>query len=877
MSDTSNPDQSDQFDCSHAHCPRERSASSNFRFAANHLLFSSGSLALLCHLAAVMQLGGRYDTMVVSVHATHPRTSTSPNGWIKHMMTLPSRMFNISQFTKLACASLAVGTLTISAAAMQSTQPDIDLEGIGEDVEAAGQAIEKAANAIEDAVEKADDSSTGWHHWRGPKQQLVSLEENLPDQVSLDDDTLLWTYDLRGRGAPVIAGDRVYGMGYEGEGPDLEEIVYCLDAKTGKLIWEHRFSDFVSDIIYDRYAITSPNVDSETGNVYCLTTPGLLNCFTGDGEKVWQVSMMEEFGRFTYPNGRTLGPTIDGERIIIHTMTSSWGPYGPARDRFFAFDKETGENIWSSTPGGPPKDSPYSYPTFEWRNGKRLLYAGTAGGNMVAVNALTGDPVWRFRMSIGGVCASPVIYKDTLIAWHGRENLDSSEIGRMIAIKLGATPENPQDGPVELSVDEHEKWRNELGAFTSSLVLVGDRVYGTDTTGELVAVDADSGKILWKEKFGSSQIHASPLYADGKLYIPMNDGTFHIVRPTDDGPERLAEVQLEGNCLGAPAIWDGRIYVHTTEKLYCFGRESAGEGVTVAAMQELTPMEIGEAVRLQVIPAEVTLTGGDEVEFKVRSLDANGRIVDESVEDITWGETPLNIEIDNRKMRVADDAAGGAGVLTAQSGDLKGSSRIRIVNSAPWTEDFEDINLEDSKPGFPPSEWIQVKVRWSVVEDESGNKVLRQNLDNSILQRSMGFLGDPDESNYTMQMDIMSDGNRRSMSSAGMVNQRYLIVLKGNYREIEVSSNMERVKEAVKFSWKPKVWYTLKSRVDVDDAGVATIRAKAWPRDEEEPEEWLIEVEHQNGHAHGAPGLYGFVPQSRFHVYVDNISVTPNE
>ena len=48
----------------------------------------------------------------------------------------------------------------------------------------------------------------------------------------------------------------------------------------------------------------------------------------------------------------------------------------------------------------------------------------------------------------------------------------------------------------------------------------------------------------------------------------------------------------------------------------------------------------------------------------------------------------------------------------------------------------------------------------------------------------------------------MSDGNRRTMSSPGVINQRYLILLKGNYQELEVSSNMEHLKQTVKFRWK---------------------------------------------------------------------------
>jgi hypothetical protein len=115
------------------------------------------------------------------------------------------------------------------------------------------------------------------------------------------------------------------------------------------------------------------------------------------------------------------------------------------------------------------------------------------------------------------------------------------------------------------------------------------------------------------------------------------------------------------------------------------------------------------------------------------------------------------------------------------------------------------------------------------------------------------------------------------MCSAGVVNQRYLIQLMGNYRALQISSNDERIKERVDFSIKPGMWYTLKTRVDLNADGSGVVRAKAWPRDEDEPADWSLQVEHADAHTHGSPGLFGFSPQSRYHVYLDNYSVTPNE
>jgi hypothetical protein len=113
------------------------------------------------------------------------------------------------------------------------------------------------------------------------------------------------------------------------------------------------------------------------------------------------------------------------------------------------------------------------------------------------------------------------------------------------------------------------------------------------------------------------------------------------------------------------------------------------------------------------------------------------------------------------------------------------------------------------------------------------------------------------------------------MSEVGVINQRYLIELKGNEQKLEITSNYERVRQAVDFKWSPKEWYHLKSRVDVAADGAGVIRAKAWKKGEQEPAAWTLEAPHKTAHQQGSPGLFGFSPQAE-RVYIDNIKVTAN-
>jgi len=729
------------------------------------------------------------------------------------------------------------------------------------------------------AAAAQDAGPRGWLNWRGPQQNGTSLETGLPDKVRVDSPGS-WSYQLRGRGTPVVADGRVYCMGYAGEGKELQERVVCLDEKTGALIWEHRFSDFVSDVIYHRYGIGSPTIDPDTGDVFCISTPGLVTSFTRDGEVRWQHSMMTEYGRLTFPNGRTGAALIDGDLCIVHVITSNWGRHSPARDRFHAFDKRSGVSVWSCTPGGPPKDSSFSMPVVATESGRRVLYAGLGGGHLVAVDVRTGDPIWRFQMCTGGVNSSALLYKDSIIAIHGKENLDTSTIGRMVSLKrvIDAPPGTPN---VVRDAGSSENWRQDLVAFTSSPVLVGNRVYQTVFTGDLFCVNADTGEKMWHKKLAPDQIHASPAWADGKLYVPMNNGTLHVIRPTDAGPEVLSETQLEGNCLGAPAIANGRIYVHTTERLYSF---AGGKGGALPGRRApRVGASDGVGTRLRVLPADIALKQGDRVPLRVQVLDALGLIVNDDIRTLKWTiPDGVGVAISDGELKVARHARPSAFIakVASTNGGLTGSARIRVVPAVPFMDDFNDVSLKGGPDGTPAAPgrpyWAGGGKKWDV-RMLDGEKVLAKTISNPLFQRSMSFVGHPDSSNYTMTVDIRTDGNRRMMSSAGLVNQRYLIALKGNHQQLEISSNMELLKETVRFRWKSKTWYRMKTRVDVQEDGSAVVRAKVWKRADLEPEAWTLEVRHPNAHTHGAPGIWGFAPQTRFRVYLDNLKVTTNE
>ena len=729
---------------------------------------------------------------------------------------------------------------------------------------------------------------SGWLNWRGPEGTGVSKETGLPSALAAP----LWSIKLAGGGTPVIAGGKLFALGYEGVGADLQEVLLCADAETGKVLWKKGFSDYLSDITYDRYAIGSPCVDAETGNVYVTTSAGVFACFTADGKPVFEHATMETLGRLTFTNGRTGGPTILDDLVIVRGITSNWGGEGAAMDRLYAFDKKSGQLVWSCSPGIAPKDNVFARPIFGKRDGKQVFYTGAGDGSLICVNARTGEPIWRYPISAGGMNATVALYKDTVIGIHADENLDSSNAGRMTAVKVNGVPKpvEPGAGPPQLAKTD-EAWRNDdLAAISSSPVLSGDRLYQTDKTGYLSAVNAATGKVIWKLKLAPDQLHASPLLADGKLYVPMQNGSFFVVQPGATAGKILAKTQLAGRCIGAPSAWNGKVYVHSTERLYCFGKKGANLGLPKAAPAPAKPA-VGPTVALQIVPAEVTLRPGERAKLTIRGIDANGFVTEtfdaskttfeQYVPPTAKVKSLLDAKFENGE--IVGGAKTSAGAYQATLNGFKGTMRGRVLTALPYTEDFEsftpteqDTLLPDAKFAYPPLPWIGARFKFDVRELD-GNKVFAKTLDNIFFQRATVFFGHPEEKNYTLEADVMADGNRRTISTVGLINQRYYVILSGNAGEIEINSNQERIKATVKFPIQPKVWYRLKTRVDVNPDGTGVVRAKAWKKGEPEPAKWTLEVPHKNVHKKGAPGLFCFAPQSLFKGYIDNISVTPNK
>jgi hypothetical protein len=271
---------------------------------------------------------------------------------------------------------------------------------------------------------------------------------------------------------------------------------------------------------------------------------------------------------------------------------------------------------------------------------------------------------------------------------------------------------------------------------------------------------------------------------------------------------------------------------------------------------------------LQVTPAELLLKPGDKAELHVRSFDAKGQFIrDETTATFTL--VGLRGMVAGTTFSTTADSSGQAGLIRAALGEAKGTVRVRVIPPLPWNVDFTSV-----APGTVPPFWVNATGKASVREIE-GNKVLVKHADNAFTKRARSFFGPSNWHDYTVEADVSAIDKRRQMGDAGVVAQRYNLILFGNAQRLELQSWQPETKRTVTmpFPWKASTWYRLKLRVENMPDGSVKAMGKAWPVSEPEPDKWLLEKVEKTGNRQGSPGIYADAP---FEVFFDNLKVAVN-
>ena len=698
--------------------------------------------------------------------------------------------------------------------------------------------------------------SADWPSWRGPTQNGVSEETDLVASWSP-----FWHAEFTGRSTPIVLDGRVFVIGRRGEDILHEGVVAAFDAQDGTLLWEHAYNIFHTTIPFNRVGWASLAGDPETGYVYAHTVSGLFLCFDRDGKVVWSRSLTEEFGRISGYGGRVHTPVVDEDLVIISYLSSNWGSHTPpGRHRYFAFDKRSGELVWITTPGGRPLDTTYSVPVVATINGVRLLIGGNADGSIYAMKIRTGETVWGFKLSRRGINSSVVVAGDKVYAAHSEENLDNTALGRVVCIDATG------QGDV---TDTHEVWRYD-GVFAgySSPVVHDGRLYITDNSANIHALDAETGQVHWVHNIGTVG-KGSPVLADGRLYAPEVNGRFVIVAPDSDDAETL-DLDRDRDARWTPSrtirltsrsLWP-HLPFHRGWRLLSRQLRSAVQGRSdrsrLPTRASCTQTQHRRTCKSS--PPKSSPSPELSVSFRARAFDARGRLIGPIT--VEWSLSGPVGQLDGNTLVLADTPSGGK--IVASAGELTAEARIAVLPSPTYSEDFEGFTA-DTSPA-----WVGTGTKFKVREME-GNKVLVKPPAARGLHRANTYIGAPAMTGYTIQADLLGTKKRRAVPDMGLISHRYTLDMMGYHQQLQIRTWAAelRMAKTVFFAWETGVWYTMKMQVEIE-GDMAHIRGKVWPRDEPEPATWSIQAVDPLPNRSGSPGLYGYSPAE---IYYDNLKV----
>lgn len=730
-----------------------------------------------------------------------------------------------------------------------------------------------------------------WPFWRGPEQNGFSRENAPVTSWSMDGENLAWKSDIGGRSTPIVMNGGLYMIAPVGEGESRQERVVCLDANTGKKVWEHRFNVFHTDIVENRVGWTAVVGDPATGNVYAHGTGGEMFCFSGDGKVLWKRSMTEEFGRISGYGGRLHTPIIDEDRVIVSFLNSSWGPMAKPTHRWLALDKNTGEVIWWSAPGGKPLDTTYAVPAVAVIGGKRMLIVGAADGYVYGLLARNGEKVWSYKLSKRGLNSSIVVEGDYAYVCHSEENYTTTKMGAVLCIDATKTGDITENGAV---------WRHDgLTVGYASPAIANGRLYVVNNAATMICYDAKTGKKFWEYDMGRVGKGSPTVTADGVIYVGEQTGMFHILK--DEGDKCVSldmdtferDDNLVDEIYGSPVVANGRVYFMTRYGTYCLGSSVYGSTSPIQGLTENTGDQLKGRPGFRIVPSEITVAPGETIILNLQKFDIAG--IPHPLKSIE----SFKKEIGEWVVKGGMGKVANNGTFTAGEGGFKAGSvmvklkdggteyevppaRVRVCPKIPFA-----VNFEDMKPGSVPPGWIGASKKTEVIEMDGGRvlrKIASKKFPSPPFMRLRSYVGPPVEGGYTVQCDLMGRAKKkRFKADMGLINSRYRLIAMGVAKKLRVESwsPLPRIRHDVKFNYDPDKWYTMKFEVR-PDGDRAHLRGKIWPRDEDEPAEWLIDVVDSCPNTEGSPGLYAYSTNTTSKSdgpenYYDNFKVTNNE
>jgi outer membrane protein assembly factor BamB len=392
-----------------------------------------------------------------------------------------------------------------------------------------------------------------WPRWRGPNNDGISHETDLPSKWSKTEN-IAWRTPLPGSAGstPIVWDDRIFLTSADGD-----DLVLCALNTDGEMLWKRTVSKGANKSVRrDEGNLASPSPSTDGKHVWVFMGTGDLACYDFEGNEVWKFNVQDRYGDFQILWSMASSPLLDGDRLYLGLMHRAGG-------KVVALDKLTGNEIWvqpRETDAIEECKESYASPVI-YRDGRHEFLLTHGGDYLIAHRLEDGKELWRCGgLNIGRynptlrLVSTPVVVDGLIV-------VPSAKKGPVLG--LSPTGEPTADGKMP------PKWSLRTGTpdVPSPLVYEG-LVYLCDEGGFLTCLDAATGEPYYSKKRVHADRHrASPLYADGKIYIAARDGTVSVVKPGKEF-EILATNDMEESITASPVVSGGTLYLRTFDALY---------------------------------------------------------------------------------------------------------------------------------------------------------------------------------------------------------------------------------------------------------------------------------------------------------------------
>jgi outer membrane protein assembly factor BamB/protein tyrosine phosphatase (PTP) superfamily phosphohydrolase (DUF442 family) len=423
-----------------------------------------------------------------------------------------------------------------------------------------------------------------WPSFRGPNASGIAEGQNLPNEWNAKSgQNILWRTAIPGlaHSSPIVWGNRVYVTtalssdpnatfrpGLYGDGDAAKDrsqhkwMIYALDKQSGKVVWERiafQGEPREKRHIKATYANSTPATDGRIV-VAWFGSQGVY-AYDVKGRFLWKVDLGRiDLGAYDVPSvewGSASSPIIWKDLVILQCDTQT--------DSFIvALNANTGETVWKTDRDELPS---WGTPTVATTSKGDELIAN-ASNFIRGYDPRTGKELWRLGKSSKITAPTPIFADDILVVASGR-----GPERPIFVMKAGARgdvtlPEGKTSSDTIL-------WsRTGRGSYMPTPLIYKGILYVLGNNGTFDAYNLKTGDELYRQRLPlvGNGFSASPVAADGKIYLPNEDGEILVVSAGEKfshlGTNSMGELLM-----ATPALSDGVMYVRTAQSLFAVGRK----------------------------------------------------------------------------------------------------------------------------------------------------------------------------------------------------------------------------------------------------------------------------------------------------------------